>query len=251
MKRFIVGFILGSMIFGIGSVLAYQQIIASENHYPVKVDGKDVFIEGYSINGYTYFKLRDIARAVGGFDVDFKDETILIETDENRIKQDTSLHSDYIETDTDNIKLSNIEFSVPTGMSVYDKENDKIYIGDLGYIERYVCGEEYFDKPSQTYKVFNTHEDYEDYIYDTAVSGKKVIRKQFPVYVDFSDLFAKKYDFVFGNEDSKLSAKYYVYGRNGICYTFAFFQEGDEWTQSNEEAINTIISTVKFEEENK
>lgn len=39
-------------------------------------------MEGYNVDDYTYFKLRDIADAVGGFDVDFKDDTIVLTSQE-------------------------------------------------------------------------------------------------------------------------------------------------------------------------
>ena len=38
-------------------------------------------MEGYNINGYTYFKLRDIADTVGGFSVDFANNTIQLAKD--------------------------------------------------------------------------------------------------------------------------------------------------------------------------
>lgn len=79
-KFFITGFLMGALIFGIVGALA-ADLVASPNPYPVKLDGNDVSIEGYSINDYTYFKLRDISAAVGGFDVDFKDDTIILSSE--------------------------------------------------------------------------------------------------------------------------------------------------------------------------
>ena len=81
MKRnFITGFLSGAVIFGsLGAFAA--SIIATPNPYPIELNGEKVNIEGYNINDNTYFKLRDIASAVGGFDVDFKDDTILLSTE--------------------------------------------------------------------------------------------------------------------------------------------------------------------------
>lgn len=81
MKRsFIAGLIIGALIFGaLGAIAA--GIMATPNTYPVKLNGEEVSVEGYNIEGSTYFKLRDIAAATGSFEVDFKDETILISTD--------------------------------------------------------------------------------------------------------------------------------------------------------------------------
>ena len=38
-------------------------------------------MEGYNINGSTYFKLRDIANTIGGFNVDFQNNTIQFSKD--------------------------------------------------------------------------------------------------------------------------------------------------------------------------
>lgn len=46
----------------------------------ITLNGNSVSMEGYNIEGSTYFKLRDIADAVGGFSVDFKSNTIVLET---------------------------------------------------------------------------------------------------------------------------------------------------------------------------
>ena len=92
MKRsnFIAGFVSGALIFGaIGAVAA--QITASPNPFPIKLNGENVNIEGYNISGSTYFKLRDISEAVGGFDVDFKDKTIILSTKTETEEQMTSL----------------------------------------------------------------------------------------------------------------------------------------------------------------
>lgn len=81
MKRsFIAGLVIGALIFGAIAAIA-AGIVATPNTFPIKLNGGDVSIEGYNIDGSTYFKLRDIAEATGSFDVDFEDETILISTD--------------------------------------------------------------------------------------------------------------------------------------------------------------------------
>lgn len=50
---------------------------ATENAFPIKINGQDAQMEGYNINGSTYFKLRDIGNRMG-FNVDFQDNTIYI-----------------------------------------------------------------------------------------------------------------------------------------------------------------------------
>ncbi len=79
MKRnFITGFVSGAVVFSMVGVIAAGTFTATPNVYPIKLDGEDVNIEGYEIDDYTYFKLRDISKVAGGFDVDFKDDTILL-----------------------------------------------------------------------------------------------------------------------------------------------------------------------------
>ena len=76
-KQFLIGYIAGAVTFGaIGAFAA--GLVANPNPFPVTFDGDRVFMEGYNIEGSTYFKLRDIAGIVGGFNVDFADDTIVL-----------------------------------------------------------------------------------------------------------------------------------------------------------------------------
>lgn len=84
-QKFITGFILGALLFGTVGVFA-GQYVATENPFPIKLNGQNVNLEGYSINDSTYFKLRDIGKEVG-FDVDFNDSTILITTEEGSMTE--------------------------------------------------------------------------------------------------------------------------------------------------------------------
>lgn len=81
-KNFVTGFISGAIAFTMVGAFA-ANMVTTPNTYPVKLDGKDVSIEGYNVDDYTYFKLRDISDAVGGFDVDFKDDTIVLTSQKN------------------------------------------------------------------------------------------------------------------------------------------------------------------------
>lgn len=74
-KNFIVGFLSGAILFGTVGAFA-GQLVAVENPFRIQLNGKDVKIEGYNINDNTYFKLRDIADAVGGFEVGFDNGVI-------------------------------------------------------------------------------------------------------------------------------------------------------------------------------
>ena len=79
-KNFITGFVSGAVAFSMIGAFA-ANMITTPNTYEVQLDGKDVNIEGYNVDDYTYFKLRDISDAVGGFDVGFSNDTITIDTD--------------------------------------------------------------------------------------------------------------------------------------------------------------------------
>lgn len=74
-KNFILGFISGGIICATVTGFAVEYAI-TPNPYPVTVNGTEQQIEGYNINDNTYFKLRDIADVVGGFTVDFVNDTI-------------------------------------------------------------------------------------------------------------------------------------------------------------------------------
>ena len=79
-KSNIACFLAGALIFGAVGVFG-GQYVAPENTYPIQLNGEDVSIQGYNINDNTYFKLRDISSALGGFEVDFYNETILLSKD--------------------------------------------------------------------------------------------------------------------------------------------------------------------------
>ncbi len=80
-KTFITGFVSGAVVFGMAGALA-ANMVTSPNSFPIRLNGEEVNIEGYNVDDYTYFKLRDIADVVGGFDVDFQDDTIVLTSDE-------------------------------------------------------------------------------------------------------------------------------------------------------------------------
>ncbi len=76
MKKFISGLIVGTIITSIVGVFAVNSIY--ENPFPIFVNGEQKQIQGYNVDDYSYFKLRDIADAVGGFTVDFQNNAIQI-----------------------------------------------------------------------------------------------------------------------------------------------------------------------------
>lgn len=78
-KNFITGFITGGIICAAVTGFAVEYAVTA-NPYPVKVNGVETAIEGYNINDETYFKLRDVSAAVGGFEVGFEDNAIIVNT---------------------------------------------------------------------------------------------------------------------------------------------------------------------------
>lgn len=91
------GIVLGLFIGVTITAVAQQVYEAYTNSFPVYVNGKQKDIEGYNINGSTYFKLRDLGSFIG-FDVDFKEGNILIETSENN-DNITTPHNDVLLND--------------------------------------------------------------------------------------------------------------------------------------------------------
>lgn len=79
MKKFICGLIIGIIISSLVGVCAVNSIY--KNPYKILVNGEEKQIQGYNIDDYSYFKLRDIADAVGGFDVYFNNDTIQLSKD--------------------------------------------------------------------------------------------------------------------------------------------------------------------------
>ena len=75
-KELIAGVLIGAVLTGTGALAV--QYVANENPFPITLNGNPISMEGYNIEGSTYFKLRDIAGVVGGFDVDFQNDTIVL-----------------------------------------------------------------------------------------------------------------------------------------------------------------------------
>lgn len=123
-KTFIAGIVTGAVAFG--TVSAMSQVImyqATKNTFPIKLNGSDVSMEGYNIDGYTYFKLRDIADVTGEFEVGFEDNTIQLSKDgykyENK-PQSTDWKNMLGEYDYDGEYLNSIYISSKNGEPYLD-----------------------------------------------------------------------------------------------------------------------------------
>ncbi len=91
MRKFICGLIVG-VILAAGIVFAAEYNIYP-NPYSIVVDGQKKDIEGYNINDYSYFKLRDIGN-VTGFDVQFVNDTVMINTEKQTQQDNRYLNDD-------------------------------------------------------------------------------------------------------------------------------------------------------------
>ena len=65
MKKFILGFVLGAIIFRFTAIFAEEVLRILPNPYPVLVDGTKHDIQAYNINDYTYLKLADVGNILG------------------------------------------------------------------------------------------------------------------------------------------------------------------------------------------
>ena len=126
MKKFILGFITGGIICATATGFAVEYAVTA-NPFPVAVNGTETAIEGYNINDNTYFKLRDVADAVGGFNVGFSDNTITIDTD-------TAAEP----TPTPTPSFTPAQISIVKGDDGYDYTSDGIeveYVDGVAYID--------------------------------------------------------------------------------------------------------------------
>ena len=79
---FLCGFLAGSLLFGGGAVCA-AGVVAERSAQRIFVDGKEVQVEAYLIDGHNYLQLRDIGEAVG-FNVYWDDTTRTVQIDSSQ-----------------------------------------------------------------------------------------------------------------------------------------------------------------------
>lgn len=160
MKKFICGFLCGAVLCTAIGAFAVNSIY--ENPYKITVNGAEKAIQGYNIDDYSYFKLRDIADAVGGFNVDFDNDTIVLSTDEQTVPISTPvplpldlplgtipdpIYTQILSKDGDyNVVVTNDEFNIPIigndvpADYIADKANEmvgeELYTGFSGIIRK-------------------------------------------------------------------------------------------------------------------
>lgn len=121
------GIVLGLFIGVTVTALAQQVYEAYTNSFPVYVNGEQKDIEGYNINGSTYFKLRDLGSFIG-FEVDFKEDNILIETSKNNDNVATSQNNVLLNDDTQKC-ISTIDDMMKKADAVTVLANDGVQVG--------------------------------------------------------------------------------------------------------------------------
>ena len=161
MKKFICGFLCGAVLCTAIGAFAVNSIY--ENPYRITVNGVEKSIQGYNIDDYSYFKLRDIADAVGGFDVDFDNDTIILSTGEQvtdvtpspaSLPQGTIPDPIYIQVPAENgdynVVVTNDEFEIPILKDI----NGEFCVPESFIADKAneIVG---YDKYSRGYKIYN------------------------------------------------------------------------------------------------
>ncbi len=204
-RKFITGFICGAVAFGTVGVFA-GQFIATENTFPIQLNGENISMDGYNIEGNTYFKLRDISDIVGGFDVGF---------DNNTIKLSTT--NDIASTPTPQPTVEPTPVSLPTVAPITEKEEtmatkplSEVIYGHWQYnsdtINRYYTisfSDSIVSKDTGTKKYFGTYEVnndkvnvtfYEDIKRTTIYEQYTLTYKNGRLYFNNSDEYLRKMD---------------------------------------------------------
>lgn len=137
MKKFILGFLLGAMLFGSGIAFAEELLKVVPNPFPVLINGTKTVVDGYNINGSTYLKLRDFEKA--GLGVEFNSQNSQIEITSDIIASEVTSEGEKA--------MSEIITQTPDGITNIDTWEGQQYIGAL-YIRNKIREKGYdFTKP--------------------------------------------------------------------------------------------------------
>ena len=189
MKKFIAGFLSGAIIFSVVGVFAVNSIY--DNPYKITVNGAEKYIQGYNIDDYSYFKLRDIADAVGGFSVGFdeQNQTIVLSTLDNSDNDGIAAPATPIEpapanpADTSSSDIDNLPLgTIPEPMYVFPSKETGWVTNDEFQITVHCMDEEgnyNYDDPFVT-KVFSS---------DVADKANEIVGEEryFGAFGEFSD----------------------------------------------------------------
>ena len=61
-KQFMIGFLVGALLFSLSPVFAEGELNIINNPFPILINGQVAEVEGYNINGYTFLKLADFGK---------------------------------------------------------------------------------------------------------------------------------------------------------------------------------------------
>jgi mannitol-specific phosphotransferase system IIBC component len=151
-KQFVIGFILGALLFGTSITLAAEALNVVANPFPVLINSIETQVEGYNIDGFTFLKLADFKKA--GLTVKFNETNKQIEitsadsstaapsVQQNNISGGTTMS----ETTTEKITQT------PDGITQIDTWDGQQYIGFI-YIRNKIKEKGYdiklFDKSTR------------------------------------------------------------------------------------------------------
>ena len=107
-SSFVVGFLIGAMFFG-GVVEAASGILAERSTNRIFVDGTEVQLESFLIDGNNYVKLRDVGQAVG-YNVYWDGNAVRIESDSPYTGEAPAAKSD---------ENRNVDFSAAANPAVF------------------------------------------------------------------------------------------------------------------------------------
>lgn len=217
-KNFMVGIVVGSLLTGTVGVIANNVYNAYENPFDIKLNGEKADVKGYNINDETYFKLRDISSVIGGFNVDFNNNTILLSKDGyiyDNTKQNKVIFNDDIKNYFDEYAMRIVEFT----------KND---LSDETFLENFIY---YYYTGIGDYESEKYHEGYFDW-------EEEEIRQQYKL------MFGVEMPIYHPKEEDQINVKY----KNGH-YEIGVSDYGDvsyvfENTVEKEDDSIDIIYTV-------
>lgn len=125
-KQFIIGVLIGAMLFSSIGVCADEVLNVIANPYPVFVNGQEIQVEAYNINGFTFLKLADVGKVLNST-VSFNETEKRIEITENK-KERTD--DDYL------VESSSVEKTTKDGL-------DGIIYNDIFYASLFDLEEKY------------------------------------------------------------------------------------------------------------
>ncbi len=142
-KNFVTGFVTGGIICAAVTGFAVEYAVTA-NPYPVKVNGVETTIQGYNINDETYFKLRDVSAAVGGFEVGFEDNAIIVNTPQKPTPA----------------PIATSDITIVKGEDGNDYTSDGLrisYVDNIAYVNKYDIEQKIRDKGLNNYIIANNY----------------------------------------------------------------------------------------------